>query len=415
MSKTTSLALAALLALAAASPAEEPPAPPPAPEAPKKPDDQSILEGLVVEARKHVEKARGMSFRDAVPVAPQTREQFVDKFMKDMERILGGADRLPPASRLLARLGVMAEGTDLRSILGKFLEGNIAANYDPETKRVSFLPGVPRSLQTMIHELTHALDDQQFDMKGAMAGWKGEFDRMLAYGALAEGDAESVEFRFLTQGNIAKQPLEQLRQFADGMATAILQGKFGATPPGIVLAFKSQYLEGLIFAETLRRSEKGEEAVNAAFRSPPASTEQVLHPEKYLAGEAPVAIALPVPEGAGVPFSTSLGELCSRIVLLSRGAAKEEAAAAAAGWAGDTVALVSFPAGEAVVWVSAWDTEKDAEDFLEAMKKAFPLGSAAEGKPTRGLIRRGTTVEFVEAPLDALADAVAMAKAAERR
>lgn len=412
MTRTPAFALAAILALATAAPAEEPPAPP----APRKPTDQEVLEGLVGKAKEAVEKARGLPFKEALPVAPVTAEAFVEKSMKDLERVLGGADLLPPASRLLARLGVIAEGADFRALVAKFLEGNIAANYDPETKRISFLPGAPRDPALMVHEVTHALDDQQFDMKGAMKSWNGQFDRMLAYGALCEGDAMSVEYRYRTQGGIAKQPLADLRAFADMMATAVLQGKYGATPPGIVLAFKSQYLEGAIFAETLRRSEKGEEAVNAAFKAPPVSTEQILHPEKYLAGEAPVSIALPAPpEGAKVLFTTALGELGARIVHLSRGAKKEEAEPAAAGWAGDTVALVSFPAGEAVVWVSAWDTEADAAEFLEAMKKAFPLVAGGEGKPQRGLIQRGTTVEFVEAPLDALADAVAMAKAAERR
>lgn len=386
-----------------------------APAAKASDEDRALLEALVGQARPLVEKARGLAFKGPVPAAPVTREQFIDRYMRDFVRLLGGEERVAPASRLLARLGVLEERTDVRAVLARFLEGNIAANYDPETGRVSFLPGIPRTLPLMVHELVHALDDQHFDMKGQMATWNGHFDRMLAYGALAEGDAQSVEYRHVTGGAIAQQPLEGLRAMADGMATAILQGKFGATPPALVLAFKSQYIEGAIFVETLRRTEKGEEAVNAAFRAPPSSTEQVLHPEKFLAREEPVTILLPAPgEGARTLLSTTLGELGSRIVLLGRGLPREEAGAAAAGWAGDTVALVAFPSGEALVWVTAWDTEADAAEFYAALKRAFPAVTG-EGRPTRGVIQRGTTVEFVEAPLDGLPDAVEMAKGATRK
>jgi len=335
--------------------------------------------------------------------------------MRDFTRLLGGEERVVQSSRLLARLGILAEGADLRTILGKYLEGNIAANYDPETGGISFLPGVQRTESLMFHELTHALDDQHFDMKAQIATWGTNFDRALAYGALAEGDAESVETRFQFGEGIAKQPIEGLRTMAEAFADNIMKMKFGATPPAVVLAFKSQYVEGAIFAEVLRRSEKGEEAVNEAFRKPPASTEQVLHPEKFLSGEAPAALALPEPpEGARASVAVTLGELCTRIVLQSKGVEAKAAAEATAGWGGDTVALVAFPAGEAVIWTTVWDSEIDAQQFLEALQKAFPARTGQEPERlTRGIVRRGLSVDFVEAPLDALPACVAMAKDAK--
>jgi hypothetical protein len=270
----------------------------------------------------------------------------------------------------------------------------------------------------MIHELTHALDDQLFDMTAQMKTWNGSFDRALAYGALAEGDAMSVEMRFFTGGAIVGQPLEQLRAQADAMGEHVLRQQFGGTPPAIVLAFKSQYTEGLVFAEAVRRTEKKNAAMDAAFRAPPASTEQVLHPEKHLAGEdPPIGLVQPAPPGtATVLVSTTMGELGIRIVLLSAGMSVKEAVPAAAGWGGDTAALVSFPAGEALLWTTTWDTEADATAFYEAMKIAFPVktGVGSE-KATRGLVQRGPVVEFVEAPLDALPDAIAMVRKAERR
>src|SRR5688572_17946761 len=215
MNGTRPLALAALLLLLASpAPAQEPaPAPAPAPkEEPSKEDaakaDVAALEALVLKAMPLVEKLRGGKFTSTPPVQPVTREQFIDRYHKDLTKILGGEERTAATSRLLARLGIIEAGADLRALLASFLKGNIAANYDPETKKVSFLPGIPRTLQLMIHELTHALDDQLFDMSAQIRTWDGSFDRALAYGALAEGDAESIEMRFFTGGAIIGQPLD---------------------------------------------------------------------------------------------------------------------------------------------------------------------------------------------------------------
>jgi hypothetical protein len=126
-------------------------------------------------------------------------------------------------------------------------------------------------------------------------------------------------------------------------------------------------------------------------------------------------VRFPAPEGEGrVAVETPLGELGVFLVLVARGAATDAARAAAAGWGGDRVALVSHGTqGEALVWTTAWDTEADALEFEAALKAAFPR-EAAEGKPVRGILARGTTVDFVEAPLDLLEGAVKMARGAKR-
>lgn len=414
-------AAAAVLALLALAPfaraGDPPPAPPPEEPAPPDPDaDRKALEDLVARASPVVAKARGLEWKSPVAVAPVTTQDFVDRYMRDFTRFLGGEEKVAPAGRLLARLRILPEGGDLRSILGRFLEGNVAANYDPMTKKVSFLPGAPRTLPLMVHELTHAMDDQHFDMKASIERFTDNLDFALAYGMLSEGDAQSVETRFLTQGASAKQDLQLLRNFADGIADAILKRRFGDHPPALVLAFKSQYTEGMVFAESLRRSEKGEEAMNEAFRKPPASTEQALHPEKYVAGEAPVPVAFsPPPEGGKVLFETTLGELGTRVVLVANSVERNEAREVAAGWGGDRVALVSLPGGEALVWTTTWDTEADALAFYECMYKAFEIGAGADPeKPQRGLLRNPTVVDFIEAPLDALPAAIAWVKRVKR-
>ena len=268
-----SLPFIALLACAPGARAEDPPSAPPA--QPTEEEVRKSLEDLVAKASPAVAKARGLEWKQAVPVAPVALKDFLDRYMRDFTRYLGGEERVAPASRMLVRLRVLPEGGDLRKLLGSFLEGNIAANYDPEKKNVSFLPGEAPTLPVMVHELVHAIDDQHFDMGAAIRSFADNLDFALAYGMLAEGDAQSVQYRFMTQGALAQQDLKLLRDFADNTAAAILKRQFGDHPPALVLAFQSQYTEGMVFAETLRRSEKGEEAMNEAFRKPPASTEKL--------------------------------------------------------------------------------------------------------------------------------------------
>ncbi len=404
--------LFAALALPAAPARAEDPAPPTRAK-PAAPTDEEVLRGLEEKAVPVVERVRGLKFKSIPPASPITREQFLDRNLKDLEKVLGGTEKMAPASRMFARLGVIPAGSDLRKLLAEYLPTAVSANYDPHGKRISFLPGIPRSIQTMIHEMTHALGDQHFDFEKTALGGPLEFDRILAYGALCEGDAESVEYR---AGGFLNDtiPFENLRAQGEAMADAILRAK-GRTPPALVLAFRSQYLDGVIFVEHLRRSPRRNDAVDEAFRSPPPCTEQVLHPEKYAAGEAPFRLLLPKPPGeARVLVDTSLGELGTSLVFIARGSDPAAARAVAAGWGGDRVALVGYPGGvEALLWVSWWDDATEAEAFEKALQGAFPQ-ETGEAAPARTVMRRGQAVIYAEASKGVLEECVALAQGCSR-
>jgi hypothetical protein len=108
--------------------------------------------------------------------------------------------------------------------------------------------------------------------------------------------------------------------------------------------------------------------VNTLFTRRPVSTEQVIHPEKYIAGEMPVAVRAPEPPpGFALVASEALGEMQTRVVL-ARCTSAEGATAAAAGWGGDRYSLFAGPAGEvALLWSTSWDTESDAAEFARVL------------------------------------------------
>jgi hypothetical protein len=121
----------------------------------------------------------------------------------------------------------------------------------------------------------------------------------------------------------------------------------------------------------------GYDAVNAAFDRLPESTEQVLHPDKYDAAEAPIAVEVPADLastfGAGwsLDAQDTIGELQLRIWLREGGVKGDVARVAAEGWGGDRAALLSVDGtDDVVVLVTAWDTTADAAEFRSAATDA---------------------------------------------
>jgi hypothetical protein len=140
------------------------------------------------------------------------------------------------------------------------------------------------------------------------------------------------------------------------------------------LAF--QYDDGTAFTGRALNS-GGWAAVDRAQADPPASTEQVLHPERYFERrDPPVDVRLggtDRPEAAGWTriFEDTFGELQIR-VLAARTLAPDEAARIAAGWGGDRLRALARGDDVVLVWMTAWDTPDDAAEFAAAMPRVNP-------------------------------------------
>ena len=242
-----------------------------------------------------VEALRGLRF-SSLP-APQRVSGDVAR-----REGLGDLDRSYPAARrhadeaILRRLGLIEPGVDLRKVSASlFGEGGVAGYYDPRSNRLRIVEGAATGSRvlrevTLAHELTHALEDQRFGLS-PQEGTND--DRALARLALIEGSATLVMERYL------------LRHFSAEEALAGVLGSAFAGGPDLPPFLQAQllfpYTGGMAFVqELLGRAGERWTLVDLAERvRPPDSTEQVLHPDKYLRVEEPLPVPLRIGLGAG--------------------------------------------------------------------------------------------------------------------
>jgi len=364
--------LLALLVLRGSSPAEPPPA----------------RSASVATIAKRVEILRGLHFR-ARPV-PQTVSpaQAQREGLEDLDRSYPETRRRAD-EEVLKLLGLIEPDVDLRSISASVFGEGVAGYYDPRSKRLRIVSGTtPDALSEMVlsHELTHALEDQRF----GLAVSEGESDdAALARLALVEGTATLVMQEYLARYIGAEQALGGL------LASAFQTG------PDLPRFLQDQliwpYLGGAQFIQSLRRTGGGKwTLVDLADRvRVPDSTEQVMHPEKWVAVEKPlpVRLNLRLHDDWRRTAAGTWGEWQTRELL---GGDDE----AAAGWGGDRYELWQRGACEAppcrdndvlaMRW--RWDTARDAREFAAALRVD---GAAVEA--------RGDTVTLVLAPTPALA------------
>jgi hypothetical protein len=166
-----------------------------------------------------------------------------------------------------------------------------------------------------------------------------------------------------------------LASSASGQDSQLLE----STPPILVRQILFPYSEGLSFVSGLQ-AQAGWPAVNDAITTPPPSTEQILHPEKYTAREAPIDVQLKDPTGDlggggwKQTYLDTFGELNMQMfvaggeeppTLLGVPIGEWPHAADAAGWGGDRIGMWERDESGswAIAWRTAWDTKTDADEF----------------------------------------------------
>lgn len=357
-------------------------------------------EGEYEEINQQMEEIRELELLQPINVSTKTRTELQDETRRDLETDYPIVDRQND-QRVLEAFGLIGEGQEIGEVYVELLGEQIAGYYDPETDEMVVVSddvaGSELSASnevTYAHEVVHALQDQHFDLESySDQRIDGSDDESLAITSLIEGDATAAQIQYIiaNPGLIAE---------LSGDMTAVDAGSAALdnAPPIISATLLFPYQQGQTFVDTIL-AEGGWDAVNDAYASPPVSTEQILHPEKYLASESPIPVPMPdIAEGLGAGWATfdtnTMGEFQTSIILSDGEVSARQAEQAAAGWGGDTYTVVGTEDQNVIVWDSAWDTEDDAAEFAAALaaRESGRLDASVETDGTVTTIESGDTV-----------------------
>lgn len=334
---------------------------------------------------KEVSKLRGLKQKRTIKRDVVDEAALRKRLVERATRARNAAD-LAAEARALERWGLIPDGADYGQLIVDVLTEQIAGFYDPEDQTLYIARRDAAASDTdadmlLAHEIDHALQDQHFDLEKFTDIAATEGDALLARRALVEGDGVVVMLEVMLARDGTPAP------WNDPMVAATLERSFSSTEgmranedrlAKAPLVLREQllfpYRAGLRFVAELRRRQTWPK-VDAVYAKPPKSTEQILHPDLYFAGDNPIPVGAGVPRvlaGWTLDHHTVWGEAGIAIFLAQHGVDAETAAIAAAGWGGDRVAL--FAPGKSTgltdgigVLRSVWDSEADAIEAEEAL------------------------------------------------
>ena len=338
-----------------------------------------------------VARLRGLAVLKTVPSGLKSRADIESLVLKDIGEN-STPEKLANATALLRFLGLVEDGFDLERETVSLLTEQIAGFYDPRTKNFYLADWIPLDEQrtVIVHELVHALADQHFDLRRFEKWPDGDADAELAARALVEGDATALMIAYALQErglphDLGRMPLSLTQMLRQSVSTPDKDRPVFATTPKVLresLQFPYVYGAGLV----QRLLKEGSWArVSDAYRTLPVSTEQVLHPEKYLDGEAPVKVDLPDISGVlGKGWrrvDTDVNGEFGYFLILEDELGEREAGAAAAGWGGDRYDFYLDAEGKRPLFVhaSVWDSESEASEFFAAYAERTRRRFKAEG------------------------------------
>lgn len=324
----------------------------------------------IARLQRRVEAVRDLRYLD--PVATESvKGSEMARRVTEVFEIQYPKDYYARRTKAWSTIGVLPEGTGLREALLSFGEGGIVGFYDPATGELVYIGSGDLGFSetfTLAHELTHAIDDQHFDLTRLdplVNGCRDE-EFMAALGAV-EGSAQF----FAT---------EVLREFPAPVGSDELDvaGDLSALDdvPPFLLALQLwpyNYGHGFIIAMERRG---GLELVNRALRRFPVSTEQVLHPERY-PNDLPRPVDVSALEVVGWEDLDvmQVGEEWLRAMLALR-VDQNTADAASAGWDGGVYRAWTREGRVAVALRTVWDSPAEARQFHDAVELWIAEGDA---------------------------------------
>ncbi len=377
------------------------------PEEPSK-DLPDEMTAIINEIESQVTQIRGLSPKESVDrtliTAEELEEIVVNDFFSEYTDQEAQQDVL-----ILSALGLLPGEFDLKNFYNQLYSEQIAGFYDDETKEIYVVQDVDfggNEKLTYAHEFTHVLQDQIYGLQDGLGlndgACEADSERCAAVQALIEGDATQTEILWF-QTYASFDDYKDILQSYETFESPILD----SAPAYMAADLLFPYEKGFDFVVHFYDLD-GFAAVDEAYRNPPRSTEQILHPENYPT-DIPISVTLPdlssvLEDGWTLYDQNVMGEWYTFLILnksheeayqLSEAIATE----AAAGWGGDAYAFYLNENTNEVIFIldTTWDTTDDADEFEEAFRDYADLRWEESKETVMGLNTwRGadTTVVF---------------------
>lgn len=349
-----------------------------------------------------VERATGLKFRRRPLVLRRSRTQIRDYVVHKFDEELPPAE-LQGATAAYRLFGLIPDSLDLRRTMVDLLTEQIAGYYDPDSNALFIRSDIePFQFRVVVsHELVHALQHQYINLD-SLIEQKRQNDRRSAAQAILEGQATFAQIPvlmpeqrpetlpagwFWRQREVAAQQQAQMPEFAHA-------------PLWLRESLIFPYLGGAEFVRWFRRQYPGKQPYG---RLMPTSTEQILDPARYVAGDRPRSLVFETPATDTVVYEDNLGEFEIRLLFTQLLGSEDRAAAYAAGWDGDRYQVLGAGA-DALVWYTVWADRQAAIRFAKGLELAW-----AKRRPGGQALRRSETAQLTVdgRPAVRLADAPA--------
>jgi len=320
-----------------------------------------------------VERERGLTFKSAVDVELATGDQLTQ--LLD-QQLLKESASVAESQQVLRALGLIPPTFDLTAAEKDLLENGTLGFYDPETKKlvVRGTQVTPFVRDTLAHELTHALDDQWFNLNRPQLD-NADDETGFGFTALTEGDAARVEKAYLA----SLSPSEQTAVMQEQQALESAHPEMLTMPQVLIDITTEPYTDGPPLVQAILEA-GNRPRLDAAFQQPPTTSEQVIDPAKFLAREQAVPVPVPTADGAALNKGVLGAFMFEEILLGSTRTSNVEQAIE--GWGGDTYVTWLDGSGKSCLRDSfVGDTPGDTQQLVDALNQWAPSAHATVTAP----------------------------------
>ncbi len=348
----------------------------PSADAPKA--DPAALEKMAVDILAQLEEMRDQKLSKPLEMGVKDKAE-VTAFINERLRDEYGPAKVAAEGRMLKLMGLLPQPMDYGKFIVSLMTEQVAGFYDHTRQELHIASWLPAMMQpsVMAHEIFHAIQDQEWGGGKLIDSKTYSPDAVLAHAALLEGDATIVMFDWQQAAAGVPSDVATSKAAIYGIAASLPMQM--ASPQFPVMSVAPDYLkqslifpyqQGLLFVGALRQSGMSWADVRKVYDDPPASTEQILHPERYIERDHPSTVTLPGPLVPGFErtWDGAAGEFHHRQILLTK-LSTPDAIEGAAGWDGDMTVLEVKGEEAYAVMLSTWDSAEEAMGWVSALRR----------------------------------------------